>query len=572
VGRTYDFTWKYYQGLKVILAAKPVPTPTEFWEKLISSSFYVEGLHLPSKIKLNLLTLNVKFISAMLEQLYHGNYTLLDSVLPEPYASAYVFHNKQKDSLFSALFEMTRLGLSQPAAETLYFLYGGNYKATLATPEKLFDHPLPESLKATPKYGLIEFINQKAACGITILDNLTIPQVFQSSIDACRKQGLIVTGLNKLQLSTHAIQQRLLRLELQRLTRGFYPRYAESEITYSYSRYFGIIGTLDKVNFQSQVTTAINSRLTYLSCDSHNRASSYIDELSAILQILGHSVPYLVTRTKRESDYFSNNIIDVAAITLKALPTSDKSYRTIIIPNFHYYTLAELHQLFTKLTERDRIVAMSDLNRATHSHSGTLVAKQLAKYFPQEDISSREQQIHLHTNEPLKFNSLKVKQDLMESHLRVAVCDNHELAHAINQLLLDPSQPTVLIKSNSAYKKHDRVIIHHLGTHGDSPVHCQLLSTNDNGIYAASRLGYIRISASSLHASTVSHAYAMTVEMAIDLEIPEVILVSSWAHTPTLRTLLADHGIRVIRSYVYSAADFPDFGIPAIQRITPMVE
>lgn len=569
-GTAYNFTWKYKLGRKEILTAAPVSIPNELWSHMVSKNFYAHNLSLPSKIKSTLLSIDVDISKKLLEELPQLALGLFEHYVPEPYISELKLHCRHFSNLRVAITAMMQAGITQQACEAIYNLYGIAYSEVIQDPIKLREFQPSNATVMSDECRALKWLEQKANCGSTIVSDCDIPIELREAINWCKRNKLVISGIERLQLTTHAIQQRLLRLEIQRVCRGFFPKYSSSEIDYAYSRYSGLVGMLYEQNFLEAVSTSVNSRFSYISSDSVSTTDQYITEVSAILQLLGNPSPYFVVRNKADAQRYSSTDADLTY--LMDLPEPNFSYRTLIVPDLHHYTAGDYHQLFKKLTDRDRVVAISNLAAATEFHVGTQIARQLAAYFPSTNITNVTKKSTLTNIKTSNLDMLELTSELNMERTLVAVCDHPSVITAVNNILSHRSEEVVLISSGSIFRRNDKVIIHSPTSRSEPSIFCRLLSTNDKGVYAEAPGGYIRIPSSLLNNSLVSPGFAMTPELACSMDIKDVILVCMDANKDTLTGMLLDFKITIKKRLTYSTIEFTDQLPSSIQRVTPIVE
>lgn len=569
-GAAYNLTWKYHLGRKEILTATPISIPSKLWPHMVSKGFYADDLKLPNKVKSTLLNIDKETTKKLADSLPKQILGLFEEYLPEPYMSILKFHCNRFRDFQDAMTSMMSAGISQQSSEAIYSYYGADFSEIIKTPTKLMEFQASDETTKNKKCRLLNWLNHEANYGSTIINYSDIPAEFSGAVNWCKQNKLIIEGLGKVQLTSHAIQQRLLRIEIQRICRGFTPKYANSEIDYAYSRYSGLMGIYYEQNFPEAVSTSINSRFSYISAESVNITNQYINEVSAILQILGNPPPLLIIRNQTNGHHYSNADADLNF--LNDLPHSDSGYRTIIIPDLHHYTIGAYHLLFKKLTERDRIIAISNLATATDFNVGSQIAKQLATYFPSASITNATHPATLIKIDTLPLDIPKIVSDLNNKRALVAVCDHPDIIKKLNNISRQQSQETVFISGSSVFRRTDKIIIHPPALQPESSFFCRLISTNDNGVYADSTDGHMRIPSSLLNNSSVSLGFAMTPEMACSIGIKEAVLVCRSSHKDGILRLLLDHKVTVERCFTYSDTELPYERHSSIQRITPTIE
>lgn len=569
-GAAYNLTWKYHLGRKEILSATPISIPSKFWPHMVSKNFYADDLKLPNKVKSILLNIDRATTTKLADNLHKPTFGLLEEYLPEPYISILKFHCNRFLDFQDAMTSMMRAGISQQSSEAIYSYYGADYSEIIKTPAKLMEFQASEETTKNKECRLLNWLHQETNYGNTIINYSDIPAEFNDAVNWCKENKLIIEGLGKVQLTPHAIQQRLLRIEIQRICRGFTPKYANSEIDYAYSRYSGLMGIYYEQNFPEAVSTSINSRLSYISAESANITNQYITEVSAILQILGNPPPLLILRKQTNDHHYSNADADLNL--LNELPPQDSGYRTIIIPDLHHYTIGDYHLLFKKLTERDRIIAISNLTTATNFNVGTQIAKQLATYFPSVSITNATCPAKLIKIETSTLDIPEIVSCLNSERTLVAVCDNPDIIKKLNNISRQQSQEVVLISGTSVFRRTDKITIHSSVPQSEPSFFCVLLSTNDKGVYAEASDGYVRIPSSLLKDSFVSLGFAMTSEMACSIGIKNAILVCRNSKKNGLLSLLLDHKITIKRCFSYSDTELPYELHGSMQRITPTIE
>jgi hypothetical protein len=569
-GAAYIFTWKYHLGRKEIVTAAPAAIPNKLWPHIVSKNFYAKGLRLPNKIKLFLLSIDENSSKKLTEDLSKQSFGLFEQYLQEPYISELKLHCRRSKLLQDAMTSMMQSGISQQVSEAIYDLYGVAYSEVMQDPIKLMEFQFSNSTTMSKECRFLKWLEHKSSCGSTVINTSDIPFELSGAAEWCEQNKLVIGGSEKIQLTTHAIQQRLLRLEIQRVCHGFFPKYVHSEIDYAYSRYSGLMGFLYEQNFLEAVSTSINSRFSYILSDSATVTNQYITEASAIIQLLGNSPPHLVARDQNSAKYYSSADADITYIN--DLPDPDSSYRTVIIPDLHHYTTGEYYQLFKKLTDRDRIIAISNLAAATESHIGTQIARQLATYFPSVNITPVKSTVKLPYLETSELNILALISELSSDSKLVAICDHPTFITKINSMSLQRSKGVVLIAAGSAFKRNDKVTIHPPMAWPEPSFFCRLISTNDNGLYAEAPKGHIRISSTLLNNSFVSPGFAMTPELACSIGIMDAVLVCRDTSKDKLINMLLDFKITIKKCLTYRTIDFTGQLPYSIQRITPIVE
>lgn len=569
-GTAYHFTWKHHLGRKEIVTAAPASTPNKLWPHIVSNNFYAQDLRLPSKVKSILLSIDADISQKLIEDFSQQAFGLFEQYVPEPYISELKFCCRRFSNLQTALTSMMQAGITQQACEAIYDLYGEAYSEIIKSPTRLMEFQASNAKVISDECRALKWLDQNANCGSTIVNSSDIPVELWEAVNWCKQNKLVIGGIEKLQLVSHAVQQRLLRIEIQRVCRGFFPKHSNSEINYAYSRYSGLMGILYEQSFLEAVSTSVNSRFSYISSDSATTIHQYITEASAILQLLGNPPPYLVVRNKNDAQrYFT---ADADLTYLMDLPEPDLIYRTVIVPDLHHYTTGDYHQLFRKLTDKDRIVAISNLAAATEFHVGTQIARQLAAYFPSANITSATNTAILTNIEISDLDIQELALELNRERTLVAVCDHPGVIIAVNNISLHISEDVALISAGSIFRRNDKVTIHSPTLGSEPSIFCRLLSTNDKGVYAEAPGGYIRIPSSLLNKSFVSPGFAMTPELACSIGIKDAILVCRDTNKDMLIRMLLDIKITIKKCLTYSSIDLPDQLPCSIQRITPIVE
>lgn len=570
VGSAYDCTWRFKLGIRNVTSASPATIPGSFWPVLVSKSFYIPNLTLPKKLRLILLGLTPSLQTQLLSSLSKHDTALFEGYLPEPYLSELTFHVAQSQQRHLTLSAMVRAGMSASNSEAIFAAHGKDSLQVIKDPMKLrqFQPILPDSLN--DGYRLIEWLERNAKCGSTIVNELDIPPGLRHRIDWCKTQKLLIGGMGKVQLVTHAIQQRLLRQQIQRVTDGFFPRYAASEIDYAYSRYSGLLGTLDGQDFYEAVSTAINSRISYLSSSSLPSTLDFISELSAMIQLLGAQAPLIVVRSKEHTLRYSS--LDSEFKLISELPHIEDGYRSFIAPDLHHYSISEYHCLFSTLTSKDRLVAISDLANSTPHYPGTQIARQLSTYFQNTTIRSHLSNAVQSTVQHLPFEILGITNLLRTSKNLTAICDDMGLTATINNSSRGYSETIVLATPNETFRRGDKVIINPCASSELPSFFCTLLSTNDKDIYAESSSGPMRISAQVLNDAQGVSAFAMIPETACSIGIKEAILVCKDLNKINLFSMLMDYGINIKACYTYQDTEHSLKLPPSIQRVIPIVE
>lgn len=570
-GSAYDFTWHFKLGIRNVTAVQPATIPNCFWPVLVSKNFYTQNLTLPKKLKSVLLRLAAPLQAQLLSSLSKHDATLFEGYLPEPYLSELTFHVAESQQRQVILSAMQRAGVSTSNSETIFAIYGKESLQVISDPMKLRQFqslPAPDSLHNG--HRLIEWLDRNAKCGSTFANEQDIPPGLRNQIDWCKSKKLIIVGKGKVQLVTHAIQQRLLRQQIQRVCEGFFPRYAPSEIEYAYSRYSGLMGTLDGQDFFDSVSTAINSRISYVSSGDLPSTLKYMSELSAIIQLLGAQTPYIIVRSKVQVLRYSK--LDIECKLISELSHIDENYRTLIAPDLHHYTIIEYHSLFSSLTNKDRLVAISDLTNSTPNLPGTQVARQLSKYFPNPIISARSSNAVESKVQSLPFELPVITNLLRSSKNLTAICDNVGLTTMINSSSANRTTPIVMVTPDKTFRKNDRIVIQPLPSTGIQPFFCTLLSTNDKGIYVESHSGSTRISSLTLAGALSYTGFAMPPEVACSIGIKEALLVCKDSIKAALSRMLIDYGMNIKVCFTYQDTEYSLSHSPCIQRITPRVE
>ncbi|MGR6653223.1 hypothetical protein [Pseudomonas entomophila] len=570
VGSAYDCTWRFKLGIRNVTSVLPATIPDCFWPVLVSKSFYIPNLTLPKKLRSTLLGLSPPLQTQLLSSLSKRETTLFEGYLPEPYLSELAFHIAESQQRHLTLSAMLRAGISVRNSEAVFAVHGKESLQVIKDPMRLrqFQPLAPDSLH--DGYRLIEWLERSAKCGSTIINELDIPPDLRHRIDWCKSQKLIIGGMGKVQLVTHAIQQRLLRQQIQRVSDGFFPRYAASEIDYAYSRYSGLMGTLDGQDFYEAVSTAINSRISYLSSSSLPSTLDFISELSAMIQLLGAQAPLIVVRSKEHTLRYSS--LDSECKLISELPQIEDGYRSFIAPDFHHYSISDYHSLFTALTPKDRLVAISDLANATTHYPGSQVARQFSEYFQHADIPGSPGSAIKSINDTTPFDLLVAIEKLKANKRLAAICDDMGIAETINRFSVNMSEDVLLATPDRTYYKYDKAIIYPQISSGLSPFFCTLLSTSDKGIYADSPSGPKRISAQVLNESQTVTGFAMVPEVACTIGIKEVILVCRASNEDTLSKTLMSYGINIQSCLTYQNTEHSLKLSCSIQRIVPFVE
>jgi len=569
-GTAYSITWKYHLRHRIIVTIAPITTPQTFWPNLILNNFYAHDLNIPQKIRYKLLRLPTLIVKRMIEDLSQQNFDLYKHYLPEPYLSELQFHCKRFTAFKTAITLMMHKGISQQASEAIYNIYGSDYSEILSNSTKLCAIQTFNSKALSKELCAFKWLIHQASCGSTIINSSDIPAQHREAIEWCRKNRLIIGGMDKFQLVYHAVQQRSIRLEMQRISTAFFPKYANSEIAYAHSRYSGLVGFFRNQQYLEQVSTSINSRISYICSDSLAITKEFITELSATLQLLGSPEPYLVIRNQNGAQIYSD--ADAILTTLNNFPKLNPDYRTFIIPELHHFTGGEHLLLLKQITERDRIIAISNLNIATDFEVGTQIAKQLSAYFPTTHISNSDHVSISDNISTLSFDISKIISKLKDVRMLVAICDHPEIISIINRSLHNESFETVLISNGSVFKRHDKVIIQPNTARIESAFLCRLLSTNDRGVYAESLEGHIRIPAVLLRNSWASLGFAMTPELACSIGIADAVLVCKDVKKRSLLNALQDYKISIKTCFTYHDNEAPTNLPFSIQRVTPTVE
>ncbi|WP_024678834.1 hypothetical protein [Pseudomonas syringae] len=559
------------------------------WDELIKNSFFIDSFHLPPKAKKLLLSQSLGSREVLLESLTSGDMLPWCNVLLEPERTLLGLSFQESLSRYQRIKRVMAWGLAQIHAERFYETYGSQaYESSSAQVKALLAFASQNERRAalsstgaklspdqrTVLEAMGWFLEQIRG-ERTLFRETDVPVKLKEGLRLSANAGWVITDGDHYQLKSNANLQVAVRRQLERLSRNFFPTYTADEIRYSYSRYSQVVASYSHIDYEDEITAAVNSRISIIRPQDLKCLHEFMAQLSGVLQILYASAPLVVVYSSGLSSMHELHA-EKEPIPFYRLPQELPKYSTIMVTDCDLFSLSDFLITLQNIPETSRLVLID--SRRTKPGATPHFIDGLARYFAALDVQRNVMPQRLTPNQDSicpqePFNVRHAEQCHRGHPEEVFVSDHPALVDAINQRLTRTRSPIVLETQDRSFRKYDRVWLRPAYSSKWDPFICTLHSVSAKGLFVEMDGRFLTLSKQLVQDAVVALGFAMSPTAAVQTRALSVVLIASRPHKEEWIAYLVAYGLKVTDSFPHDLAPSRPFtkGL-AYQRLAPLVE
>ncbi|WP_122588741.1 hypothetical protein, partial [Pseudomonas viridiflava] len=434
-----------------------------------------------------------------------------------------------------------------------------------------------------PSLRLLRYLEAQSLAGNTIVEVRSICEgdelggagglddVLQG-VRECERQGWVVETEGLVQLRSNYYLQSAVRDHLARICDPFHPVYSQRELEHAFSRLDAFTPDLFAHDMLDEVSLAINARLVLVRYEDIKAASEFIQQYSAVSELLTNAVPTLVSAASAKCVAYEDEL-GVSHVPFYEI-TDGAHGPAVVVQQFNQLPLFEIFQLLAGLENVVNLVALVDTTLPANA-----AVEQMSRYFTTVDVRVRRQGALPIQQCFREFSAIEARIDAEDVQRIAVVCDCPAISLMLNRRYSSVPGET------KVPKKGDLIRLSPRGLRRQDDALIRIVNVKPSELFVLQSQMYRTIKAEEFARHSWAAGFALDPREAGGMALPPVLVFTSAQRgsgehgsggemkgMALVRNLQAQ-GVRVIEHCLYEIEGFPRVaGAGTLQRIVPLVE
>ncbi|KTT51585.1 hypothetical protein NS337_16770 [Pseudomonas oryzihabitans] len=587
-GRMYTLKTAIRSQGANLVAAVESDLDISAWDILVENNFFLSEIKFKSSTKCLLLTRSPAQRESHLKSLVQNSIADWEYLLPNNQLILLSMAFQQAQQYYEHTKQLMAWGLSQAKAEACYETYGsdactfplGWLKSILSFgSQKLIQSSLAANANVEDQYHqaleFLAWLKNQDRSGQTVFNTASLPDNFQQAAKLCAAIGWVIVDREYCQLRSHAMLQVAVRRQLERISKTFFPTYAHQEISFSYSRHSDVIASYDHQDYEDEIFSAINSRISLIQSESPPDILDFISQLSGTLQIL-YAPPIQIALYSKPMLPLYEAYSDSMPVTFYDIPADLPDYTSIVITDCHLMTLSDFMVTLKKIPSTARLMLVDGRFEMLRNPDHFLDT--FNGHFPVVRLQARKRSVvraPLLNASPIKkalpFNISIMKHLHSLAEAIVFVSESPSIIKSINDSLRGIRRPIILEMNDESFRKRDLIRISSATAEKLDAMVCRIHSVCLKGLLVDADGLYSLLSPQLIRQTNISLGFAMYPQEAIQAGVKSVVLVTDKSSGQAWINYLNNYRIDVTQVYFHDHA-VERHTRTSYQQLTPLVE